>query len=310
MKRHLGTVTIVAVMLGQTSGLFAEMAPRKAWPDSVPARPKAAVAVSMPRPAAAPVKATTGAGPVVAPVAAVAAVAALAQPAAPIKPVDRAPAAVTSVSTTALSTAPSKLPAVAAVSGPVAPTAPVVPAAPAGPAAPVALAAPAAPVAPTAGKTVAAGGGPVSAPATCKTGTAGATVGCIAAPPASKPEQKVAPVVVANTDEWTSVTVPRGGGAWLPIPTGKPLTIEVKADETFQVLITREGGPEAYDRWFGGDRATVPVVKTSPESSRHLIRVKKGLAASYYLVLDNANYPDGTLTPFANIQAQVRFVEH
>ncbi|MBI4864980.1 MAG: hypothetical protein HY815_32685, partial [Candidatus Riflebacteria bacterium] len=115
--------------------------------------------------------------------------------------------------------------------------------------------------------------------------------------PTDVPES-VAPPTQRPAAAWTdcassAVSVPKGGGQWVPLPPGSQFQISVTGDDTFNVFITPGDGPTAYQGWFNGGAASVQIRGRSSNARSHSMTFSNRDGGEYFLIFDNANYPQG-----------------
>lgn len=93
------------------------------------------------------------------------------------------------------------------------------------------------------------------------------------------------------------LTVPRGGGLWVKLPLMQACEFELSSSSPFHFFITPVNGPAAYQAWFKGGQATMPVMSRSNDGRRHTVRLSQPLDQTYYLLVDHGNYPRGQVVP-------------
>ncbi|MBI4859141.1 MAG: hypothetical protein HY815_02550 [Candidatus Riflebacteria bacterium] len=102
-----------------------------------------------------------------------------------------------------------------------------------------------------------------------------------------------------------SFTVPRGGGRWLALPPSCSYEISVEGDAEFNVLVTPLEGPDSYVRWFDGANEKVSITSRSINARHHTLKFTNPNHETYYLIVDDANYPEGQFSPFCDLNVQL-----
>lgn len=97
----------------------------------------------------------------------------------------------------------------------------------------------------------------------------------------------------AELPDFVSLTIPRGGATWIPVPAGMTIELRARAAESFQVMVTGPDGPLNYRLWWHGEEA-VPIQgwHSGPRTDvSTVVRTEEG--NQRFVVFDNGNYPRG-----------------